>query len=299
MLDMCGRIYVLRLITGASFLTRPSSCYTIFSPALSARDESQQPSRGKAGISVPTVSEGTMPLSKTCKVCGAPFTVPPSRSNARYCSTRCSGQDMSGENHAHWARVACTCAVCGKGFSLKASAVQSGQGKTCSKTCRVIYTARCLAGRGRQRVTKHCVVCGTAIEVKPSHADTEGRYCSRNCMARGYASQLAGENNPNWKNGEGVSQQPGYGSKYSAARRAREVAAVGEFSQDEWRALKARCHYTCLCCGRREPEIVLTADHVVPLSCGGANDIMNIQPLCKSCNSRKGARTIDYRAGSQ
>jgi 5-methylcytosine-specific restriction endonuclease McrA len=39
----------------------------------------------------------------------------------------------------------------------------------------------------------------------------------------------------------------------------------------------------------------LTEDHVVPLSLGGSNDIDNIQPLCKSCNSSKRGRHIDYR----
>lgn len=36
-------------------------------------------------------------------------------------------------------------------------------------------------------------------------------------------------------------------------------------------------------------------DHVVPVLFGGSNDISNIQPLCRSCNSSKGASTVDYR----
>ena len=45
MLDKCGIIELLRLITGASYLTPLTPCYTMRMPALSARDESQQPSR--------------------------------------------------------------------------------------------------------------------------------------------------------------------------------------------------------------------------------------------------------------
>jgi 5-methylcytosine-specific restriction endonuclease McrA len=78
-------------------------------------------------------------------------------------------------------------------------------------------------------------------------------------------------------------------------RRARKEQANGTFTLEEWEALKMRYNYTCLCCGRREPEIRLTADHIVPLSKGGDNNIDNIQPLCRPCNSAKGVRTIDFR----
>jgi len=42
----------------------------------------------------------------------------------------------------------------------------------------------------------------------------------------------------------------------------------------------------------------LTLDHVIPVSAGGANDPDNLQLLCRSCNSRKGVRTTDYRKAS-
>jgi len=79
------------------------------------------------------------------------------------------------------------------------------------------------------------------------------------------------------------------------ARRARERNAPGRFSYQEWESLKVQYDYTCLCCGRQEPEVKLTPDHVIPLARGGSNGIENIQPLCLRCNSRKQARTIDYR----
>jgi len=77
--------------------------------------------------------------------------------------------------------------------------------------------------------------------------------------------------------------------------RARKKRAVGTYTFNEWATLKAKYNNTCLRCGRKEPEIKLTADHVVPLSKGGDNYISNIQPLCHSCNSSKRAKTIDYR----
>lgn len=70
-------------------------------------------------------------------------------------------------------------------------------------------------------------------------------------------------------------------------RRARKLQGGGEFTNQEWIALKKKYKHTCPACGEREPEVKLTADHIVPLSRGGANGIENIQPLCKSCNCRK------------
>jgi hypothetical protein len=78
-------------------------------------------------------------------------------------------------------------------------------------------------------------------------------------------------------------------------RRARLKGSGGHVTAQEWRDLKAKYDHTCLCCGKREPEIRLTQDHVKPLAIGGEHVIGNIQPLCLSCNSKKHTKTIDYR----
>lgn len=77
---------------------------------------------------------------------------------------------------------------------------------------------------------------------------------------------------------------------------ARKISNGGLFTEAEWITLKARFEHTCLCCGRREPDIRLSPDHIVPISKGGLNVASNIQPLCERCNKSKGARTIDYRS---
>jgi hypothetical protein len=82
-------------------------------------------------------------------------------------------------------------------------------------------------------------------------------------------------------------------SQYSARRRNAE----GSFSYNEWQMLKEHYGFMCLCCKRYEPEIKLTIDHVIPLSKGGSNYIENIQPLCRSCNSRKKDHFIDFIKG--
>lgn len=82
---------------------------------------------------------------------------------------------------------------------------------------------------------------------------------------------------------------------WTHVRRARIRGLSAHYTQAEWRALCAKYDHRCLCCGRQEPEILLTPDHVRPLSRGGSNSIDNLQPLCLDCNLRKNAREIDYR----
>ena len=82
---------------------------------------------------------------------------------------------------------------------------------------------------------------------------------------------------------------------FTNIRRARKLAAEGSHTDKEWQSLKAFYDYKCLCCGKREPEIRLTRDHVIPLTKGGTDSIDNVQPLCARCNSKKNNKQIDYR----
>lgn len=93
----------------------------------------------------------------------------------------------------------------------------------------------------------------------------------------------------------GLSKTPEYAIAATRKRDALKRGAKGTFTAKEWVDLKQKFQYMCLCCKRQEPFISLAADHIVPLSRGGSNSIENIQPLCKSCNSKKMIKTIDYR----
>lgn len=70
--------------------------------------------------------------------------------------------------------------------------------------------------------------------------------------------------------------------------------AVGSHTFGEWENLKAQYNWTCPCCKIREPKVVLTQDHIIPVSKGGSNNIENIQPLCRSCNSKKNNKILKY-----
>lgn len=66
-------------------------------------------------------------------------------------------------------------------------------------------------------------------------------------------------------------------------------------TSQRWEQIKAKYNYTCLCCGKSEPDIKLTIDHIIPTIKGGTHTLDNVQPLCVSCNSSKGSKSIDFR----
>ncbi len=79
-------------------------------------------------------------------------------------------------------------------------------------------------------------------------------------------------------------------------RRTKQTQAGGSYTAEEWKSLCAYYGNKCLRCGR--DDVKLAADHVIPVSKGGSSNIDNIQPLCKSCNSVKRDKHIDYRSNA-
>ena len=56
-----------------------------------------------------------------------------------------------------------------------------------------------------------------------------------------------------------------------------------------FKELLYRYKFQCVACGEKD-EKKLTIDHIKPVSKGGGDEIANLQIMCKSCNSRKGAK---------
>lgn len=73
-----------------------------------------------------------------------------------------------------------------------------------------------------------------------------------------------------------------------ATWRARRRGNGGHHTLGEWREKCAAYNHRCAYCGEEKP---LTRDHDLPLSRGGTDDIANIIPACRLCNSKKRHRT--------
>jgi len=75
-------------------------------------------------------------------------------------------------------------------------------------------------------------------------------------------------------------------------RRAR-LRGGGYLSRQTWERVKVEYDYKCVLCGTDELSIIhidgkeLTVDHRLPVSKGGTNEPLNLQPLCMNCNNFK------------
>jgi len=85
---------------------------------------------------------------------------------------------------------------------------------------------------------------------------------------------------------DGREKQPGYRAWKKNEHNRKKKTNGGSHTFGEWDILKAQYNWTCPSCFKKEPEIKLTQDHIIPVSKGGSDNIENIQALCLPCNMR-------------
>lgn len=147
------------------------------------------------------------------------------------------------------------------------------------RMCRACVSEILLAREGRKRRTLHhtdthrtCYLCDRFLPVPSFTRRANGTYFSacKDCNRHVFAQR----------------------------RRARLAAVGGSYTTAEWQRLLAEYDH-CPGCRRAWVDIpppagggaVITVDHIIAIAAGGPNTIANIQPLCYSCNSRKGHRS--------
>lgn len=80
--------------------------------------------------------------------------------------------------------------------------------------------------------------------------------------------------------------------KTPVERRVERQRKAGPLDRDAFYAKCDALGWRCQICGRKLTRDTVTIDHIVPLARHGRNNIENLQPLCRSCNSRKGTRSM-------
>src|SRR5437867_12644517 len=67
----------------------------------------------------------------------------------------------------------------------------------------------------------------------------------------------------------------------------------GKISRSLREEVFARDNYTCQFCGASPSLEKLTIDHLIPLSHGGLDEMVNFVTSCQSCNTRKANQPLD------
>lgn len=168
--------------------------------------------------------------------------------------------------------------------------------KTCSKRCShehgLRINRRLNAKRpknGRQWHEIKCDVCGESFHTQQGHA----KYCSDDCLkdherARLLAYRPTKNKLRNWK----YHNDPEYRLKHNIRMLKRRAA--GTLTATQYKLIMAAHDYKCAYCGSYDD---IAMDHKISVKNGGRTNADNIQPLCRSCNSRKHDMNDDeYRA---
>jgi len=79
----------------------------------------------------------------------------------------------------------------------------------------------------------------------------------------------------------------------SLKMRVKRAGAPGSHTVAEWKSVLRHYGRRCVYCNVKLTPKNVSRDHKQPLSRQGTNDIRNIVPACRSCNSRKHDRTFE------
>lgn len=169
------------------------------------------------------------------------------------------------------------CDFCGKEKQFRMSFYKIHPQKFCSNECNRKAMDK--------KVDVNCNYCGINFKIRRDKV-LHSNYCSKKCVSMSRIIINADYKNPEWNRS--------YLRLYKHHYRMPdfEINKKMNFDMKDWAFLVEKYGEKCMNCGSDKN---ITIDHIKPISKGGANDISNIQVLCRKCNSSKGSKDTDYR----
>jgi len=138
---------------------------------------------------------------------------------------------------------------------------------------------------------RRCIRCGYDLH----NAHGRRKYCDQcahdiqNETMRDYGKRKSAERNEYKR--QYMKDHPDKRREKDRKKTLKEKNVPGFHTEQEWANLVELCGYTCVFCLNKFDINDLTRDHIIPISIEGTSDnIYNIQPACRRCNSSKGNR---------
>ena len=167
---------------------------------------------------------------------------------------------------------------------------------------RRVFLRRTRTHAVREEVSAYCKVCQGLRTNVPAAALSPGARAARNAAqarrAEARRSRLRAAGLPVVNPVAQAEAQRRYRATAAGSADAAKVDRMGKRLLrpgpwlDGWRAVLVHYGSACLACGATED---VHPDHILPILQGGDNWAGNLQPLCRSCNSRKQLQATDRR----
>ncbi len=195
------------------------------------------------------------------------------------------------------------CFICGKYFEAKRSSA-----KYCSKICsrkaennteRAKNARKLYYEKNKDKISQKGKIKrnGYSDEIKNKIKEQRHEYYLKN-------KDIILKNNKEWKlknQSKYKKYCKEYSKEYNLTEKGRKSTILKNYKRRmnvnnldniDYNLLKEKFNKLgnkCVICGSKN----ITIDHIIPISKGGTNNIDNLQPLCKSCNSSKGNKNME------
>lgn len=195
--------------------------------------------------------------------------------------------------------ITLNCKQCSKEFTLTAAVFRSREKQGRPPTYCSIECARAKPELSAQVACAHCA----AVITKKLCRVKEKNFCNKVCMGKSRANNGPWSATPDvevrreyfraWieKNREAVNSRSRAWNKANRAYKnfsQQKRRAAGVMTYDQWKAMIDAAG-SCNSCGTTER---LEVDHIHPVSLGGLTEPGNLQVLCRTCNARKGGKSV-------